>query len=437
MLNKAERFKILKFIGNCCNIGYLPAVVNLSSWHLQHSTTGRRKWPSLTFFGISVLHCLYKIAMLIGVYFTQKQTPLHELIIHAMVALGPPFVFFWYYLLFIKYPGAFSCFFHLTLTGNIGGNSFVFMANWSALQLLGDITRNQDNLISRKNRREQNKNKIRQPPQGLHIARLGRTHIAIHNGHCSSRNMGNIHLLPNDTTPPVCRTTCSIPNMAVLHRPPVWRVPIYPYPLFRGNSSLDPSSHLLRSREPSPQNLDGLNQTVTFVLFIYKFETNISTLSHRTGNRRTLQRTYGSLRHIQLYISVINDVNRYIIFSTKVMLLCVSIGAGYAAIAHFSDYPIFGVMYYIIVIQASFLYTVSYDKAFKIPGSFKEATKQALLRLCGGNHGDMHILKRQMLSIPPVGIKVGEFHVLERQSTPAFVDYVVNNIVSMLVAFRH
>ena len=42
---------------------------------------------------------------------------------------------------------------------------------------------------------------------------------------------------------------------------------------------------------------------------------------------------------------------------------------------------------------------------------------------------------RQARSIQPVGIKVGGFHTLERLSTPIFIQYVLANVVNMLVAY--
>ena len=157
---------------------------------------------------------------------------------------------------------------------------------------------------------------------------------------------------------------------------------------------------------------------------------------HRTRNGQKIQRSYSSLRHIQLYVTIINEVNRYMIFSWKCLCMGACIGAGYAAIAHFSEYPIFGVMYYLVLFNSTFIFIVSYDKAFGIPELFKEATQTALLRFRRGRREDFNIFKRQMRSIPRGGIKVGDFHVFERESTPIFVHFVLNNIVTMLVAYK-
>ena len=46
------------------------------------------------------------------------------------------------------------------------------------------------------------------------------------------------------------------------------------------------------------------------------------------------------------------------------------------------------------------------------------------------------ILVRRVKSVPPVGIRVGQFHTLERASTPNFIGFVVENIVTVLVMMR-
>ena len=154
-----------------------------------------------------------------------------------------------------------------------------------------------------------------------------------------------------------------------------------------------------------------------------------------------LEQTYNALRCLQLYVQLVNILNRNLIFTWKLVGVGVSIIAGYAAIAHFKDHLVFGLMYYVIFFDTSLSYILIYGKAFKTPALFKQAVHFALEIV--GAEQDRKILKaiklkvlaRQLRSIPEMGIKVGEFHTLERTSTPVFVDYVVKNIASMLVAF--
>ena len=150
-----------------------------------------------------------------------------------------------------------------------------------------------------------------------------------------------------------------------------------------------------------------------------------------------LRGVYMDLRSLQLYVTMINVVHRNLIFTWKVICLGVCIVNGYAAFAHFSDHPFFGIMYYVILVESSVIYTVMYAKAFKVPcliGQAKNAFRLREMRL--GSKANRNMLWRQVMSVPSVGIKVGEFHMLERTSTPVFVHYVLTNVVNMLMAYR-
>ena len=147
-----------------------------------------------------------------------------------------------------------------------------------------------------------------------------------------------------------------------------------------------------------------------------------------------IQRSYATIRRLQLFIGSFNVVNCHFIFTTKLATIGAGIISGYAAIAHFNEYPIFGVMYYVIFANVSLVYMLIYEKGFKISDTFQRAKN--LLRLSTARHKrslERKILEKQFVSIPSVGIKVGAFHMLERTSTPVFLHYVLTNIVNMLV----
>ena len=138
---------------------------------------------------------------------------------------------------------------------------------------------------------------------------------------------------------------------------------------------------------------------------------------------------------------IVNTVNRNLIFTWKLVSLGISIISGYAAIAHFKEHPVFGVMYYVIFFDVTLAYTLLYEKAFRTPALFKRAVNAERMKLCTGQYGEMRtfvknkVLTRQLRSIPSMGIKVGKFHTLERASTPVFLDFVVKNIVTLLIGF--
>lgn len=99
-------------------------------------------------------------------------------------------------------------------------------------------------------------------------------------------------------------------------------------------------------------------------------------------------------------------------------------------------------MYYVIFFDVTVAYSLMYQKALKTPALFKQALNAELGMLrherdkVTGRGTITRVLVRQFRSIPSMGIKVGEFHTLERTSTPAFLDFALKNIVSMLMAFK-
>ena len=176
-------------------------------------------------------------------------------------------------------------------------------------------------------------------------------------------------------------------------------------------------------------------QVVAFDLISNTLESLLDCAQARTLN--DMGRIFNQLRCLQLYILLLNTVNGKLIFTWKLLSLGLSIVSGYAAIAHFKDHLVFGIMYYAIFLDSALIYALLYEKAFKIPEIFKKM--RTLLQGRAAGHGkrfEWKVLQRQAMAIPVVGIKVGEFHIMERMSTPLFIHYVLINVVSMLVAYR-
>ena len=123
------------------------------------------------------------------------------------------------------------------------------------------------------------------------------------------------------------------------------------------------------------------------------------------------EQSFKCIRCLQVYIMCFNVVNRAIIFTWKLLSIGLSIISGYAAIAHFKDHPIFGIMYYVTFIDSSLSYILVYGKGVRVPQTFSQATNQLRLRLISWN--------RQR----------------ERAAILVCLNDVVVNIVNMLVAF--
>ena len=158
----------------------------------------------------------------------------------------------------------------------------------------------------------------------------------------------------------------------------------------------------------------------------------------KSGVRISIGEHYGELRCLQLYIQVLNVVNRKLIFTWKLVCIGIGITSGYAAIAHFSLYPIFGVMFYVLFFEVAVIYAIMYEKAFQVSDLMAKARMALRMRGQQGllSKAQRNDWARKLRSIPAVGIQVGEFHLMERTSTPVFLHYALTNIVNMLVTFQ-
>ena len=141
------------------------------------------------------------------------------------------------------------------------------------------------------------------------------------------------------------------------------------------------------------------------------------------------------IRNLQLYVKWFNTAHCYLIFLLKLCCITLCILNGYAAIAHFSEHPVFGILYYIMMLDLTLLYSIVYEKAFEIPSRFTQAVQKILVHLPKGRNRKGQAVAKQLRSISKLGIQVGEFHTFERASTPVFIDFVVTNVVNMLVAY--
>ena len=116
MLNTAERFEVLRMIRFWCKVGLFPIKVNLATWELLPV---RAKWRCHFWFFLLALHALYKLVGL--AYWLKVGIPLHQAVVHAVLAIAAPVYSYWYYVLYIKYPHLFGVYLNMTLTGNKGG----------------------------------------------------------------------------------------------------------------------------------------------------------------------------------------------------------------------------------------------------------------------------------------------------------------------------
>ena len=176
------------------------------------------------------------------------------------------------------------------------------------------------------------------------------------------------------------------------------------------------------------------------ILFPLKLTRVMSSLAHSAHqNCRTmlqLSDAVGHIRCIQLLVSLFNIGHRNCIQGIKLLCILTSTVTGYVAVGHGRENPMIGIMACCVTCDAIFLYGFVYEKAFGIPDGLEKVKKVLKMRLIRkyGRQGPMaRALERQIDSVPTIALQVGDFHTMERVSTLVFMDYVVRNIVNLLV----
>ena len=84
------------------------------------------------------------------------------------------------------------------------------------------------------------------------------------------------------------------------------------------------------------------------------------------------------------------------------------------------------------------LYSIMYERAFAIPKLVRVTKSLVMLRAgtVSRTPGFKHRMEQRLRSVPAMGIQVGHFHTFERVATPVFIDYVLRNVVGLLVIHR-
>ncbi|CAG7667499.1 unnamed protein product [Allacma fusca] len=179
------------------------------------------------------------------------------------------------------------------------------------------------------------------------------------------------------------------------------------------------------------------------LLFFQRCNTNVSnglaSLSLRIGRHfissRDLWRAYRDVRELQTWLHLFNSAFRYNIFTAKFFCVTISIVyVSFGVITFYSKalYPI----YLLIGVEMVAVYVVLFDKAFIIPSGINKYKRKILSVasiLCKQHEA---MIRRKVISIPVVGFHIGQFHLLERASSPNFLRFVSINTMRVLIACK-
>ena len=145
---------------------------------------------------------------------------------------------------------------------------------------------------------------------------------------------------------------------------------------------------------------------------------------------------YKKCRQLQLFLSFFNKINATFLYSLKLVALFIAVSHGYFAIKYFDRNAFLGMYNLYLCVNAQVAYGLTFKRAFGIPEGVKDCRKEILERCEGGKSGRTVYVAKAVASIPAIGVKVGSFHEVERNSTLMFINFVVSQMVGLLIASR-
>ncbi|CAG7729756.1 unnamed protein product [Allacma fusca] len=179
-----------------------------------------------------------------------------------------------------------------------------------------------------------------------------------------------------------------------------------------------------------------------FVLlsFFLKIDGSLDTLKQVIQNddswpENSLNEALVSCRKIQLELCLFNGKFRNLNYFTKLFDMIATVACYYVAIVNYDRNPRFALVFSLLGLNIMTGFLLLFNKAFKIPMKMDDVKREISLA--------SHVLKDsssrkyvrcRITSMQNVGVEMGGFSTLERQSTPNFLDFIVSSVVDLIVA---
>ena len=146
---------------------------------------------------------------------------------------------------------------------------------------------------------------------------------------------------------------------------------------------------------------------------------------------------YRLARKVHLAMTIYNVSTARVVFANKLLNLSGGIIGLYFFLRLILLQPVLAMFFLALAFDCNTYYMVMWDNASLIPVMLKELKDQVGRATEGGraDHNSMYI-RRVIRSIPDIGMSVGGFRSMERDSTLIFMDFVLRNVLSLLLAFN-
>ena len=147
----------------------------------------------------------------------------------------------------------------------------------------------------------------------------------------------------------------------------------------------------------------------------------------------SLRHSLRALERMKLFLELFNKVFSFSIFLNKFLTVILS---GFSTIRLAHSNPLLAIVYFIITVDAAIAYISIFQLTFQVTGGVEHLKKVIEVKSIGLPFPwARSYLGRILRSIPILAVNVGGFHEAERESVPIFMDFVVKQIVNLLIAF--
>ena len=150
---------------------------------------------------------------------------------------------------------------------------------------------------------------------------------------------------------------------------------------------------------------------------------------------KRVKEVYGNAKKVHLCMTIYNLSTAGIIFSHKLLCLQGSVVGLYFLIRLMFVQPVISVFFFVVAFNSITFYTVLWDNASLIPVMIGLLKAEIAVVTSARTAGRVYF-RLVSRSIPNVGVKVGGFRNIERDSTMIFADFVVDNVVSLLISMK-
>ncbi|CAG7829017.1 unnamed protein product [Allacma fusca] len=152
---------------------------------------------------------------------------------------------------------------------------------------------------------------------------------------------------------------------------------------------------------------------------------------------QVLQQEWKRCREVQLTLRIFNESNCYLQCVQNLWYFYESILLGYFGIRIMLDDIVLGLSFLGLGVLSATFFILMYRRAFVIPVKIEEHKTRIkeLVILCGTDNATVDILVRNVDSVKSIGIQVGHYMTMHRLSAVMFVDFVSQNILSLLLAY--